>query len=119
MIKFGHTEIFVKDPVTSKIFYESILGFEVVDVQDGKFVWLKSDGAHFLLRPGNPDKGPATYNSAKTGHVLYTDDLDETVRLLESRGLKFKGNDGSGNCPTFTDPDGNWFQLVNPNDHSQ
>ena len=36
---------------------------------------------------------------------------------LEEKGLRFRGNDGSHKCPTFTDPDGNWFQLVDPSDH--
>ena len=116
-MKFGHTEIFVSDPMTSKIFYESILGFEVVDIQDDKYIWMKSDGAHFLLRPGRVIQRSESYSSSSTGFVIYTDDLDKSLETLESRGLKFKGTDGSSKCPTFTDPDGNWFQLVNPNDH--
>jgi catechol 2,3-dioxygenase-like lactoylglutathione lyase family enzyme len=117
MMKYGHTEIFVSDPMTSKIFYESILGFEVIDVQDDKYVWLKSDGAHFLLRPGRMNDQIDSYSSSKSAFVIYTEDLEESIATLESRGLKFKGSDGSPKCPTFTDPDGNWFQLVNPNDH--
>ncbi len=116
-MKFGHTEIFVSDPMTSRIFYESILGFEVIDVQDDKYIWLKSDGVHFLLRPGRVNERSESYSTSSTGFVIYTEDLDKAVQTLESRGLKFKGTDGSPKCPTFTDPDGNWFQLVNPNDH--
>ncbi len=116
-MKFGHVEIFVKDPMKSKNFYESILGFKVIDIQDESFVWLKSDEFHLLLRPGNPGESPAEYSSSNTGFVIYTDDLQETVERLESNGLRFNGNDGSEKCPTFRDPDGNWFQLVDPNDH--
>ena len=32
-MKVGHLELFVKDPVVSKDFYESTLGFEVVAEQ--------------------------------------------------------------------------------------
>ncbi|MBX7041414.1 MAG: VOC family protein [Ignavibacteria bacterium] len=116
-MKFGHVEIFVKDPVRSRDFYESVLGFKVIDIQDELFVWLKSDEFHLLLRPGNPAESSAEYSSSNTGFVLYTDDLPGTVERLQANGLRFNGNDGSEKCPTFRDPDGNWFQLVNPNDH--
>jgi hypothetical protein len=50
--------------------------------------------------------------------VFYTDDVDKTAAELRARGLVFRGEDGPG-CLTFTDPDGHWFQLVNPReDHS-
>jgi hypothetical protein len=29
--------------------------------------------------------------------------------------LTFRGDDGGDAFPTFTDPDGHWFQLANPN----
>ena len=48
--------------------------------------------------------------------TLYAEDLPATKNELEIKGLVFKGFDGSENCLTFTDPDGNWFQLVNPNE---
>jgi hypothetical protein len=48
------------------------------------------------------------------GIVLYCDDLDAKLAELKSRGLEIRGTDGSPRCPTFTDPDGHWFQLVNP-----
>jgi hypothetical protein len=48
---------------------------------------------------------------------MYTNDLEETVDAFKKKGLEFKGTDGSEKCLTFTDPDGHWFQLVNPEDH--
>ena len=118
-MKYGHTEIFVRDPLAAKAFYTDVLGFELDVVQQEKFVWLRSDGATFLLRPSQDRRTAATaYQTADTAIVLYTDDLDTTKSLLESRGLVFAGTDGSPRCLTFTDPDGNWFQLVNPNEHS-
>ncbi len=116
-MKLGHLEIFVREPLQSKEFYEKILGFEVIDVQHEKYVWMKSDGTHILLRPGKNYSKCDTYASSNFGFVIYTDDLEKSVSELTSRGLRFKGNDGSSQCPTFTDPDGNWFQLVNPQDH--
>lgn len=115
--KFGHIEIFVNDPIISKDFYINILGFELETVQHEKFVWLRSGNCTFLLRPGKPPEAAGNYQSARAGFVLYTDDLEETGAELLKKGLMFKGTDGSDRCLTFTDPDGNWFQLVNPNEH--
>ena len=117
MLKIGHTEIFVSDPVRSKEFYEKVLGFELVEVQGDKFVWLKSGENLFLLRPGKNDLQVNEYKLSNSGIVLYTDTLQETKEELIKRGLIFKGTDGSDECLTFTDPDGNWFQLVDP-DHT-
>lgn len=114
MIRFGHTEIFVKDPLRSKDFYEKILGFEFIEVQSEKFVWLKLRDNLFLLRPGKNDLKVSEYRNSNTGMVIYTDDIDKARKEFISRGLEFKGTDGSDQCLTFTDPDGNWFQLVNP-----
>jgi catechol 2,3-dioxygenase-like lactoylglutathione lyase family enzyme len=116
-IKFGHIEIFVKDPLASKDFYINVLGFELETVQGEKFVWLKSGESVILLRPGTENEPAPNYRSAKTGFALYTNDLDATGAELLKRGLMFKGTDGSDRCLTFTDPDGNWFQLVNPAEH--
>ncbi|MCH7760617.1 VOC family protein [candidate division TA06 bacterium] len=116
-MKLGHIEIFVKDPLKSKDFYGEVLGFEVTDVQDDKFVWLKYGSAEILLRPGKTSESPPTYQDASTAIVFYTDNLDQSVDELKKRGLEFRGIDGSERCLTFTDPDGHWFQLVNPNEH--
>ena len=117
-MKLGHIEIFVRDPAESRAFWEDVIGAEVETIQgEGAFVWLTLAGQTFLLRPG---KGPARgedYQHAPTGFVLYTSDLPATAGRLRERGLLFKGTDGSDECLTFTDPDGNWFQLVNPGDH--
>ena len=117
-MNLGHTEIFVTDSMKAKEFYENILGFKVEEVQGGEFVWLKRNDSLFLLRPGRKAPTPETYQDAPSALVLYTDDLARTSQELKDRGLNFKGTDGSQNCLTFTDPDGNWFQLVNPKDHS-
>ena len=115
--KFGHIEIFVKDPLGSMKFYIDVLGFKLDTIQNEKFVWLTSGNYVVLLRPGEETVNAENYQSSKTGFVMYTDDLEKTKELLTGRGLEFKGTDGSDKCLTFTDIDGNWFQLVNPNEH--
>ena len=113
----GHIELFVSDPVIAKEFYVKALGFSLVEVQAETFVWLSSGELTVLLRPGGgPERGD-TYQNAAIGLVLYTDNLPETKLQLEERGVEFLGTDGSDECLTFCDPDGNWFQLVNPGGH--
>lgn len=115
MLRFGHAEIFVSNPSKSRDFYETVLGFKVETVQhDGSIIWMKHGATTFLLRPGRQAPETKTYQNAASALVLYTDDLPAAVSGLKARGLEFKGFDGPETCLTFTDPDGNWFQLVDP-----
>lgn len=116
MMKLGHIELFVENSLKSKDFYIDVLGFELVAVQQDQFVWVKSGEMEILLRPGNSTVPTEKYESTNAGIVLYTDDVDTTADTLRQCGLTFKGMDGDNSCLTFTDPDGHWFQLVNP-DH--
>lgn len=118
-LQIGHIELFVKNPLISKEFYCNILGFEEVTIQTGNFVWLKKDDLEILLRPQiSEDTSMAdSYENSKMGLVLYTNDLQQTAKELKSKGLTFKGTVDTEKCLTFTDLDGNWFQLVNPNEH--
>jgi catechol 2,3-dioxygenase-like lactoylglutathione lyase family enzyme len=118
-LRIGHVEVFVEDPVRSMAFYRDVLGFEVVEVQRGKYVWLKLADAQVLLRPGRNPVEADEYAKSPQAIVLYTDDLNATLATLKSRGLEIRGHDGPPCCPTFTDPDGHWFQLVNPAEQSQ
>ncbi len=114
-LKLGHLEIFVKDPLKSKEFYIDVLGFEHVETQGGKFVWLKLGDGLLLLRPGSNSHPSTTYQAANIALVIYCDDAEKTLQTYKGRGLVIKGDDTG--CPVFTDPDGNWFQLVNPAKH--
>jgi catechol 2,3-dioxygenase-like lactoylglutathione lyase family enzyme len=116
-MKVGHIEVFVKDPLKAKDFYINVLGFDLVEIQHKKVVWLKLHDCVILLRPGKSKHTAETYQSANKALVFYTENLDKTVKELTSRGLEFRGTDGSDKCLTFTDTDGNWFQLVNPGEH--
>jgi catechol 2,3-dioxygenase-like lactoylglutathione lyase family enzyme len=116
-MRIGHLELYVSDPGRARAFYEEVLGFEVVAEQEGGFHWLALGGTEVLLRPGGSAGTAASYGEASEGIVLYTDDLEGTVAELTARGLEFEGRDGSDRCLTFRDPDGHWFQLVDPGDH--
>jgi catechol 2,3-dioxygenase-like lactoylglutathione lyase family enzyme len=116
-MKIGHIELFVENPLKSKEFYVDILGFDLIEVQFDKFVWLQSGNIEILLRPGKNTMVVDEYIDSNAAIVIYTDNLDKTCVELQSRGLKFAGVDGNERCPTFKDPDGNWFQIVNPEEH--
>jgi catechol 2,3-dioxygenase-like lactoylglutathione lyase family enzyme len=117
-MKIGHIELFVRDPMKSRQFYEEVLGFTVTAVQgEGQFVWLQLGQQEILLRPGQNHQQTPSYEQASTGIVLYTDNFEKTTSELVARGLVFKGTDGANHCYTFTDLDGNWFQLVDPGSH--
>lgn len=116
-MKLGHIEVFVKDPLKAKDFYVDVLGFEVEEIQQERFVWLRMGERGILLRPGKNKSKTDKYQDTGLAFVLFTDDLDKTADKLKSKGLEFKGSDGSDRCLTFTDNDGNWFQLVNPDEH--
>ena len=117
MIKLGHIELFVRDAQASKVFYRDLLGFEVTVEQSPGLVWLESGGVEILLREGAGIEIPEKYEDTAAGLVLYTLDLEKTRDMLKARGLIFNGTVDSEKCLTFTDPDGHWFQLVNPEDH--
>ena len=113
-MKVGHIELFVADPVRSLPFYRDVLGFEVVQVIRNEIAWLKLGHVEVVLRPGKNRSDAQSYAQSSQGIVLYCDDLGAKVAELKARGLEIRGTDGSPRCPTFTDPDGHWFQLVNP-----
>jgi catechol 2,3-dioxygenase-like lactoylglutathione lyase family enzyme len=116
-LKFGHIEIFSGDPLRLKDFYVDALGFELIEIQEGKYVWLASNGKEILIRPGKKIPPAENYQSTNMAFVIYTDDLDKALKKLGEKDVEIKGTDGSDKCITFTDTDGNWIQLVNPEDH--
>jgi catechol 2,3-dioxygenase-like lactoylglutathione lyase family enzyme len=116
-MKLGHIEILARDPSRSQHFYHEVLGFELTVVHWQQFIWLKKGDLEVLIRPGNPPEPDSRYEEADTGFVLYASDVDGMLHDLVERGLEVKGTVDSDTCYTFTDPDGNWFQLVDPDDH--
>lgn len=116
-VKLGHLELFVQDPLKSMHFYCDILGFQLVDNQNDQFIWVKSGAIEILLRPGKSFPSQKNYGDSSMGIVLYTSKLEDTVNRLKELGVTHWGQDGNINCPTFTDLDGHWFQLVDPNNH--
>lgn len=116
-LRFGHIEILSSDPHRLKSFYCDVLGFELEIIQNEQYIWLNKGEMTILIRPGEPPQPAGRYEDAPTGFILYTSNVQETLRVLVANGLEIKGTVDSDKCFTFTDPDGNWFQLVDPHDH--
>jgi catechol 2,3-dioxygenase-like lactoylglutathione lyase family enzyme len=116
MLKFGHIELFVRDPSKAAVFYCDVLGFEKIIAQGSDYIWLRLDRTEILLRRGECHTAK-TYTEAGMAFVLYTDNLTQTLARLQLQGLRTSGQDGSAKCPVFVDPDGHWFQIVNKDDH--
>jgi catechol 2,3-dioxygenase-like lactoylglutathione lyase family enzyme len=116
-MRLGHIELFVTDLERARRFYVDILGLELQDTPPGAGTWLRCGNTELLLRQGRQCASAPTYQAASAAIVLYTGDLQNTTQALRMRGVRFSGTDGTEKCLTFADPDGNWFQLVDPNDH--
>lgn len=116
MFSPGHIELFVDNVDVSKAFYTNVLLMPIIQDQ-GEFVWLEFGKIELLLRKGSVHDSDS-YNSSTHALILYTDNLVESKNFLESKGVRFLGTDDNNpKCLTFKDPNGLWFQLVNPNDH--
>src|SRR5262249_6960805 len=116
-LHLGHIELFVRDPRTTAKFYIDALGFTLTTDQSPHALWLRSGAHATLLRPARPAPPPPNYRVSSSALVLYTSNLPAALRRLKQFGITCTTNDGSPNCPTFTDPDGNWLQLVDPKSH--
>lgn len=116
-MRFGHLEIFTKNIESSVDFYRDLLGFKETIRIGNNFVWMKLDSLEILLRLGSPQPATKKYEDGSQGLVLYTDNVFEMKKELENKGLKFLGTVDSDKCFTFKDPNGIWYQLVDPNDH--
>lgn len=113
-MRIGHPELPVRDPLAARAFYVEVLGFRHEETQGGRYVWLSLDGRPLLL---NPDHAPREAPFRESPNlVLYTEELEARAAELRARGLALEGKPP---CFRFRDPDGNWFQLVDPRgDHS-
>lgn len=111
-MRVGHIELFCKDCAKTKAFYVDLLGFDEVEVQGGKFVWLRCEDLELLLRPGSPPSTRKTYTDSASALVVYCDDVAELQERMESMGIPLTETDDVPDGLTFCDPDGRWLQAV-------
>lgn len=116
-IKIGHIELFVANPKRSLPFYLDGLGGTLVANQNDTFIWIRLGDVELLLRPTKTSHRANEYAQSKAGLVLYTDDVETAVDHLKGYGVCLHQKEEEPECFFFQDPDGHWFQLVNPNSH--
>jgi len=111
----------VKNLEQSKEFYARTLGLTTV-MENDEVLAFKS-GASTLFAYRSPYAG----TNKATAVTFVTDEVDDLVRILKSRGVTFEHYDlpkmtrqgdihvaGSMRTAWFKDPDGNIFSLVTP-----
>jgi catechol 2,3-dioxygenase-like lactoylglutathione lyase family enzyme len=82
-----HATLPASDLARARQFYEGTLGLHPVDENPGG-VWYEGGGTRFLLFPSG---GVASGTHTQIGFRV--DDIDATVRDLESRGVTFESYD--------------------------
>lgn len=109
----------VADIKKAEHFFANVLGLKVTS-GDSKYNWLEFSGAEEGLYLGvgqaHP-KDPSCVNPGQNAVMTMTvDDIVKEKTRLEAKGVKFLGDimevPGHVKLATFTDPDGNKYQLV-------
>lgn len=127
-MRLGSVPIFVSDPERSLAFFRDKLRFEVaLDMAYGAdFRWLavarrKGETELVLFCPVPSIAGARAEELRRrigtwTGIVFFTDDIQDSYHTLRGEGVEFAGEPRrqpwGGWEAQFTDPDGNWFHLV-------
>ena len=107
-MRIGHIELPVEDPGRSARFYVDVLGFEVV-AENPDIMWVGLGELQLQLRRGTPR---ATVNDLDDMNlVLYSDAPEVELATLIDSGVTISER---ANCHHFQDPDGYWWQLVDP-----
>lgn len=105
----------VKDQQEAKRFYTEVLGFNVIRDNpmgpDQRWIELAPEPgeATITLVTWFPNMQPG----GVTGMVLETDNIDDTYKELQDRGLEMTPLESAmwGRYTTFNDPDGNGWVL--------
>jgi predicted enzyme related to lactoylglutathione lyase len=110
MIVGAHSIIYAEDADRARAFFRDVLHYPYVDAHGG---WLI-----FKLPPGELGIHP-TEPSDSGRHELYLmcDDIDQTVKDLEARGVEFTGpvtDAGFGRLVTLKVPGGGELGLYEP-----
>lgn len=113
MIKGVHTMFYSSDAKELRIFLRDKLGLKATDVGDG---WLIFDlpEADMGCHPSDESSGAP---SGTHDISFYCDNIEQTVKELEEKGVKFKGkieDHGYGLVTYFFMPGGFWVQLYQP-----
>ncbi len=115
MIKGVHTMFYSSEADELRTFFRDKLGFKATDVEDG---WLIFDlpqadlGCHPADETGKQGSPSGTHDIS-----FYCDDIEQTVKELRDKGVKFKGqieDHGYGFVTYFQVPGNFYVQLYQP-----
>jgi catechol 2,3-dioxygenase-like lactoylglutathione lyase family enzyme len=125
--KIHSVPVVVSDQDRALKFYRDVLGFEVTaDSGSGAFRWLtvkpKAGQTHIMLTKDSPEQAPMYRLGSRlgtwTGMVLDTDDIRAECARLKAAGVRVtkepEPQHWGGIEAQFADPDGNTFELVQP-----
>src|SRR5687768_17397475 len=113
MIKGVHTMFYSSDAPGLRAFLRDKLGLKGIDVGDG---WLIFDlpEADMGCHPADDKQGAP---SGTSDISFYCDNIEETVKELKAKGVKFRGeveDHGYGLVTHFHAPGDFWIQLYQP-----
>jgi len=117
MLNLNSVMIGTKQPTVLTDFYEKVLGkpAEMVDQENGFWDWQV--GSSYLAILDHSEMGG---NAKDPGRVMFNFETSqvkeefERIRTLGSTIIREPYEMGGGWVATLADPDGNYFQLVNP-----
>ncbi|WP_456279490.1 VOC family protein [Bacillus sp. AK128] len=111
----------VKNPALSASWYEEILGFQLIYMEEDAAVMKIGEQAQTvvcLVKTLNhqPMKFPENNFGVGKYYNFIPDDIEETYRLLRSRNVKVNKMSGEGTTKFFTfyDPDDNPLGVCQP-----
>lgn len=117
MLKLGSIMIGTKQPQALAVFYEMVFGkaADMVDAENGFWGWQVGNGFIGLLNHSEMDgktKDPGRVMiNFETPQVK---DEFERIKSLGGAVIREPYEMGEGWIATLADPDGNYFQLMNP-----
>jgi catechol 2,3-dioxygenase-like lactoylglutathione lyase family enzyme len=120
-----HVTVYVSDQDAAKAFYTETLGFALVEdntsIPGMRWLSIQPPGGQaqiVLFKAGPGPKGGEAKAGGWTGMVLHCPDLDATYAELKAKGVEFTAEPSDvpwGRHTNLRDPDGNEFNVVQPN----
>ncbi len=117
MLNLNSVMIGTKQPVALAAFYEKVLGkpAEMVDQENGFWGWQV--GSSYLSVLNHSEMGGNTKDPGRVMFNFETTEVKEEFERIKASGatvIREPYEMGGGWIATLADPDGNYFQLVNP-----
>ncbi|MBI1388858.1 MAG: VOC family protein [bacterium] len=119
LTSLDHFAISAQDPHRLARWYCDVLDYQIAaDNGSGGYLIRSSDGTYLEIGPNDGEPRPQrTLWAPGWSHLaLRVANLDQAIRVLESRGVEWAGDIGDalggGRLRNFLDPEGNLLQIV-------